>query len=399
MSLTVPLVMGPQGAVPTSPATLRQIVADSVSSTNPGYTSNLPASMIEDMLSTEVGSLSQIDQARIDAINSVTPYGANAFILAMLGAQAGLQQGMPTNTSVYVVLSGTAGYVIPPGFIVSDGTYQYVIQDGGVVETGGTTAQLYAVANQSGTWAVPAGTVTQVVTSVASGYTLTVTNPEAGIPSASAESVQDYRARVIQAQQITSQGTPTYVTGLLQNLAGVTPRLVTVLQVPGGWEVICGGGDPYAVGAAIYQGTLDLSTILGSQTSARNISVTLIEGPNTYTLTYVNPPQQVVNVSAVWNTNLPNFTAGAQVNQIGAPAIQSYINGIVVGQPINLQAMTQAFQTAIASVLSVDNLSVLTFSVKINGVTTNPSAGTDLIPGDPESYFYASASNVTVVQG
>ncbi len=234
---SLPLVMGPNGPVPTSADTLRQIIEQAVAATNPDYTANLPGSLIEDILSTQVGGLTQADQARVDAINSVTPYGANAFILGQLGPQLGIAQGAPTNTSVYVVFTGTAGYVIPPGFIVSDGTYQYVIQSGGVVGTGGTTSQLYAVASQSGTWAVPAGTVTQIVTSVASGYTLTVTNPEAGTPSTGSESVESYRARVLEAQKVTAQGVATFITTLVKDAPGVTPRLVTVLQVPGGWEV------------------------------------------------------------------------------------------------------------------------------------------------------------------
>lgn len=400
MSLTVPLVLGPQGAVPTSPLTLRQTILDNVAATNPDYTANLPGSLVEDVLSTEVGSVSQIDQARVDAVNSVTPYGANAFVLAQQGAMLGILQGTPTNTSVYVVISGTAGYVIPPGFIVSDGTYQYVIQAGGTIASSGSTSQLYAVANQSGTWAVPAGTVTQIVTSVASGYSLTVTNPEAGTPSVAAESVQSYRSRVLQAEQITVQGTPTVISTLLQDLPGVTPRLVTVLQATGGWEVICGGGDTYQVAGAIYQGTLDLSTLVGSQvSSARNITATIIEGPNTYDVTYVNPPQQTVTVAAVWNTNLANFTAGAQVNQLAATALQSYINGILVGQPINLNAMDAVFASAVSSVLPIANLSALTYTVKINGSTATPEAGTDLILSDPESYFEATASGITVTQG
>lgn len=391
--------MSSSGPVPTSPATLRQTILNDVAATNPDYTANLPGSLVEDVLSTEVGSVSQIDQARVDAVNSVTPYGANAFVLAMLGAQAGLSQGTPTNTSVYVVISGTAGYVIPAGFLVSDGTHQYAIQNGGVVESTGSTAQLYAVATQSGTWAVPAATVTQIVTSVSAGYTLTVTNPEAGIPATSEETVQSYRSRVIEAQKVTVQGTPAFLTTLLQAVPGVIPRLVTIYQVQTGWEIICGGGDPYAVANAIFQGTLDLSSIFGSLTDARNITVTLIDGPNTYTLAYVNPPQQVVTVAAAWNTTLSNFTAASQVNQLAAVALQSYINGILVGQPINLLEMTNAFQTAITSVLDPNYLTTLTFVVTINGVVTDPKPGTSIILSDAESYFYASASGITVAQG
>jgi hypothetical protein len=48
----------------------------------PDYTANLPGSLIEDISSTDVQALATIDQARVDAINSFSPYGANAFALA-----------------------------------------------------------------------------------------------------------------------------------------------------------------------------------------------------------------------------------------------------------------------------------------------------------------------------
>ncbi|EEF27062.1 conserved hypothetical protein, partial [Ricinus communis] len=77
--------MGPAGPVPTAPATLRQNLVNGVAATNPDYTANLPGGLIEDIASTDTGALVTIDQARIDAVNSVTPYGANAFILAQQG--------------------------------------------------------------------------------------------------------------------------------------------------------------------------------------------------------------------------------------------------------------------------------------------------------------------------
>lgn len=398
-SIDVPLIMTATGPVPTPVVTLQQTLINNVAATNPGYTANLPGSLIEDVSSTEVGGLALLDQARVDAINSVTPYGANAALLAQLGAQLGIPQGSQSNASVYVVFTGTPGYVIPIGFLVSDGTNQYSIQDGGTVGTGGTTPSLYAVATTYGTWAIPANSVNQTITSIPSGITLTVTNPSAGTPATAAESVQDYRSQIMTAQTVTAQATPNFITTLLQKLPGVVPRLISVRQVTSGWEVICGGGDPYQIAGAIFMGTLNLATIVGSTTSARNITVTILDSINTYTVTFVNPPQQVVAVAVTWNTTATNFTAGAQVNQLAAPAIQSYINSIVVGQPINLLSMQAAFENSVSSILSVDLISALTFSVTINGTLTPPNVGTNIIPGDPESYFYASASSITVTQG
>lgn len=400
---SVPLVMTSSGPMPTPAATLNQNLIAGVTAEVPDYTASLPGLLVEDLSSTATGALIAIDQARVDAVSSVTPYGANAYILAQQGMMLGIPQGQPTNTSVLVVFSGETipGYVIVPGLVVSDGTNQYTIQGGGVIQSSGQSTPLLAVASQSGTWAVPAGSVNQIATSLPSPYNtaLTVTNPVAGTPATAIESPQAYRARIMQAQQIAGQGTPAYLATLLQATPGVTPRLVSILQTAFGWEVLCGGGDPYAVAYAIYRGTLDLSTIVGSTTTARNVSVSIVDSPNTYTLPYVNPPQQVTTVQAVWNTNLPNFTAGAQVNQLGAPAIQTYVNSIIVGQPINLNAMSAAFQAAIASVLSVANLSALTFTVYVNGSVVTPEAGTELILGDPESYFDCAANGATVAQG
>ena len=397
-SITVPLTITSSGPVPTPPATLRSTLVTQVGSTNPDYTANLPGSLIEDIASTDTGALAQIDQMRVDALQAL-PITANPYLAMLLGQQLGIPQGTATNTSVDVVFSGSVGYVIPAGFTVSDGTYQYVVQDGTIIGGSGSSPQVTAIATQSGSWAVPAGTVTQIITSVPGGYTVTVTNPQAGAPAQSAETIESYQARVIQAGQAAGVGTVPYLKTLLQAVSGVVPRLISVQQSGSGWKVIVGGGDAYAVANAIYLGVLDLSTLVGSSTPSRNVSVSISSPPDTYTILFVNPPAQTVTGTVTWNTNLPNFTAAAQVNSLAAPALVSYINSILQGQPINELEMTAAFQDAVASVLPAANLTTLTFAINVNGVLTPPATGTSIIAGDSESYFSAAANAFTVQQG
>ena len=128
------------------------------------------------------------------------------------------------------------------------------------------------------------------------------------------------------------------------------------------------------------------------------MTVSIFDAPNTYSIVFVNPPQQVVTVAATWNTTLSNFTAGASVNQLMSLAGTSYINSIPVGQPINLMAMTNQIQAAVAPVLAPINLTTLTYVVTINSVVTAPTAGTSVIPGDAESYFYCSPTGFVSVQ-
>jgi hypothetical protein len=465
---SIPLIMTSAGPVATPVSTLYSNLINYVSNQVPGYTV-LPAGLIDDVSGTSVGALTAIDQARVDAINSVSPYGANAFLLAQLGAQFGVPQGVSANGNVYVQFTGPAGYVFQPGFLVGDGSNQYALQDGGVIQSNGMTPLLYAVATNSGTFPIPANTVTKLVTSIPSAYTVTVTNPSAGFPATSAESVQAYRSRVLQAGQVSSIGTPAYVKTLIEKVTGVQARLVSINAVSGGWQIVCGGGDAYSVANAILQGVGDIATLQGSQlaitgmTAAnpvvittnlnhgyiagqtvtvagatpnaynltytissvtattittttngsgfgayvsgatlspnpRNVSVSLFQNPNTYTIPFVIPPQQNVTVSVTWHTTMANFTGGTSVAQLAAPALQAYLNSIYVGQPINLLMMTEVFQNAVSSVILPQNITTLQFTVTVNGVSVSPTAGTSIIPSDPESFFNCASNGVTVTQ-
>ncbi len=469
----LPTVVTAAGLQPLSPSDLRAMLVALVASTNPGYTSDLPGTLIEDVASTDVGALTLCDQARVELVNSLTPYGANAFLLNQLGQIYGVQPGGPSNTSVDVEFSGPPGFVIAVGFTVSDGTFQYVVQDGGVVESSGSSGELTAVANQTGSFAVPANTVTQLVTSVPSGITLTVTNPLSGVPGAGAETEEQYRARILRAGLAASQGMPRYLRTLLDNVVGVQDRLVSIRQHPvGGWEIIVGGGDEYAVANAIFQAVFDVSTLTGSVMAVtdvtqanpgvvttdlnhglttgtvinitgiigmvelnstpltitvitaktfsvgvdttsfpawisggvvtpnpRNVVVTLNDYPDTYQIPIVRPPQQSVDIVATWNTTAVNFVASASVAQLGAPALVDYVNALPAGQPINLFQLQEVFQQAVAVVLPSSLLTRLVFTVSIDGIGVPVEAGTGIIAGDPESFLFATAASVQVVQG
>jgi len=261
----IPIVVGPQGRVNTPPATLLANLLAAVAAVNPGYTATLPGSLIEDISSTDVGALVTIDQALTDLINCINPLAANPYSLAQLGVLYGVPQGQDSNTAVYVVFSGTVGFNVPPGFTVSDGSHQYIVQaPGTIIGSGGSSEPVYCVATTAGIWAVPAGTVTTLVTSVPGAVTLSVTNPLAGIPSPGPQSLEEYQAQVIQAGLATSTGAPTLLRTALGKVPGVQPRLISIRQQSPGWQVICGGGDPYEVAFAIFNALFDVSNLQAS---------------------------------------------------------------------------------------------------------------------------------------
>ena len=269
----VPVLIGPNGRINTPPATLQANFIAGVAALVPGYTANLPASMIEDMTSTAVGALVTCDQLLTENINCLNPLTANPYVLNQLGVVYGVPQGLDTNTSAYVVFSGTVGFPVGQGFTVSDGTYQYTVQaPGTIVGADGSSAPILVVATVAGTWAVAASSITTIITSVPVGYTLTVTNPNAGTPSTSTQTLPDYQTQVLQAGLVASTGAPDILKTLLTNIAGVQPRLISVQQQSPGWLVICGGGDIYAVAYAIYYALFDVSNLMASTISVTGVT-------------------------------------------------------------------------------------------------------------------------------
>ena len=311
-STTIPIVLGPSGMIPDTPASVQAALIANVAATNPGYTATLPGTLIEDISSTDVAAILACNSALVELINSVTPYGANQFILNQLGQIYGVQQGQETNTSVYVVFTGSAGYIIPIGFTVSDGSYQYIVQDGGIISTSGTSAPLYCLATVSGSWAVPANSVTTLATSVPSGVTLTVTNPLAGTPSAGAQSVESYRSQVLQAGLAASQGMPRYLKTLLGNVSGVQPRLVSIVSTSSAWRIIVGGGDPYQIAYAIYSALFDINSLVGSVMSVSAISkaavavvtTTLNHGLTTGNTTTISGALGMTDANGTWTVTV-----------------------------------------------------------------------------------------------
>ena len=273
---TLPTVFTSSGLQPQAPADLNTQVIALATAYSPGLTATLPGSLIEDLSSTATAALVVIDQARVDLIASVSPNAANPYILNLLGQMYGVQQGVGTNTGVYVVFTaaGTPGYVIPSGFVVSDGTYQYTVQDAGVIGVSGSSQPLSCIATQAGTWAVPVNTVTQIVTSYPSTIRLTCTNPLAGSPGVGSQTVEDYRSQVLQAGQATFTGSVTALKTTLANITGVNATQISIrAQTGGGWEVIVGGsGDPYQIGFAILSSLFDPSTLVGSINQVTNIT-------------------------------------------------------------------------------------------------------------------------------
>lgn len=287
------------GPVPKTSEELRADLVSRATELSPGITTDLPGSLIEDIVGTDVGALLIADQIRVDLINSVGPLKANMYMLNLLAQQAGISaQKTEGATTVPVMFSGPAGFVIPQGFLVSDGTYTYQIADATVVLSSGVSSMVTAIATNTGSWAVPVGSVNQILTSLPSDITLTCTNPVAGTPGGAPETNFEFRERVWEAQMSTVQGYPGFIRQKLTDLSDVQARLVSVVQSGSSWIVMCGGGDIYEMAGAIYKSAGDISRLKGADLNVTGIT-NANPGVVTTDITHGFSSGQVIRITGV----------------------------------------------------------------------------------------------------
>lgn len=131
----------------------------------------------------------------------------------------------------------------------------------------------------------------------------------------------------------------------------------------------------------------------------RNVTASVYDYPDTYTIPYVVPPSQAVTMVVTWNTTATGFVSFSSVAAAAQPALAAYINAIPVGQPANLFELQATFQAATAALIPTQVLTRLVFAVSINGLGVAPQTGTGIIQGDPESYLVTTATAIVVNQG
>lgn len=404
VSFNLPLIMTPAGPQRVSTAALIQQLTALAESLSPGITSNLPGLLIEDITSTEAPGLALQDQARVDAVNSISPNGANAFVLLQQARALGFILGTPNNTSVIVFFtSNTPGYVIPAGFQITDGTNVYAIETGGVIGATNQSLALTAVSVAPGPFPVPANSVTQLVTQPPNNITLSVNNTVAGTPALTAENFSSFRFRVQQGMLAACTSGPRLIKTLLGNVPGVPSNLIATQAANGGIRAIVGGaGDVYQIAYALFSAVDNPTILQGSAISAmRNVTASIYDAPDTFPIQFVQSPAQAVTATVTWNTTQPNFTGGGAFASLTQAPMAAYINSLMPGQSINVLELNSIFQDAIQGVLDKTLLSRLVFNISINGTPTAQGAGTYLVTGDPESYFSTATAGTdfSIVQG
>lgn len=130
----------------------------------------------------------------------------------------------------------------------------------------------------------------------------------------------------------------------------------------------------------------------------RNNVVTINDWPDNYLIPFVVPLQQLVTIKFEWATESANYLTDATIASLVTQPVINYVNGIFAGKPMNINNIKDVFLQSINGTLDMSLISTLNVVVTVNGVITGVDAGTNIISGDPYSYWYM-ASNGVIVDG
>jgi hypothetical protein len=386
MTNVVDVTLTSSGAQVTSYDEINQAVIQAATELSAGVAVDMPAELMSAIAQSTAYGIKQAADYYALATNTFSPYGVNEFMLLAQGAQSGFTLNEFNRTSVVVKFMGVNGVRIPRGSLVGDGTYSYQSSVDGVISGG--YVEILCYATNDGSWAVPAATVTTVLTSFDGAYSITCTNLLEGTPAAGIETIPEYRARVLTALRVNTTATVSYLKSLLWAL-GIPQRLVSIdsnithVYVD---ETV----DKFNVANAIWQSGVNIAVLAGTTTA------TIQDYPDSYDIKYTKAAPVEAAIAIVWKSPLTNISNTAVKSSIIA-AVMPYVNALAIGYGINGTALTTIIVEAIASIVDKQNVTSLTYTISYSGTPITPTDTLYVLP-NPNEYLTILESAITITR-
>ena len=191
---------------------------------------------------------------------------------------------------------------------------------------------------------------------------------------------------------VTTDITHGFSSGQVINISGVT-GMVGINNVPLTITVL----SPHTFSIGIDTAASGSWTGGGLVTpNLRNNVVTINDWPDNYLIPFVIPLQQLVTIKFEWATESTNYLTDATISSLVSEPVIQYVNSIYAGKPLNINNIKDVFLQSINSTIDMSLITTLNVIVTVNGVITSVDSGTDIISGDPYSYWFIASDGVTV---
>ncbi|EHJ9463921.1 baseplate J/gp47 family protein [Salmonella enterica] len=246
----------------------------------------------------------------------------------------GIARKGATNSTVDLLLTGTAGTTITNGTVKDTNNVIWRLPDSVVIGVDGTVTAT-AICSKSGAVAAPAGTITTINTPTR-GWT-SVTNPAAATVGAPAETDAELRIRQGQSVAIPSITPFEGVDGAIANIAGVTRHKLYENDTG---KTDGNGLPPHSISAIVDGGDVTeiARTIRGNKgQGVRTWGKTSVTVPDKYGNPHIISFSRPTDVPVYGKITLKVFAGytsliGVQIQQ----AVADYINRLMIGDQVLL---------------------------------------------------------------
>lgn len=299
--------------------------------------------------------------------NETSVYTATGEALDVAAARAGYYRKSATPTTVIVTFTGNANTVVPAGTVISDGDNEYVTLDKTTVSNSGSV-QVQAQCTVPGAIKCPAGTLTELVTTVA-GLS-TVNNVNDGIIGTETESDNAFRDRI--TANYLNKRARSILGAIVDNVAAL-PNVISCVghENPTGDETTFDGitFPAHSICISVVGGDSEaIATVLGQQKTlgaetVGNTDVAYTDDSVNYQYVYkiYRPAELPIYVKVEY---VPNTYTGASVED----DVKELITGYIANNPLKIS------QTITGNIISnalsdYDKIDVLAIKVSTDGAT------------------------------
>lgn len=324
------------------------------------------ADIQNNLLDTATPMILELENIVCDLANGYAPTYANDFMWEILAQSLGLKYKDSTQSSVTLLFTGNAGDYIPSNTKV---TGNFVTQDSVIL---GTTGTAYATAYSDTESSYPANTITDILTSVPAG--VTVTNPSASIPATSATTNSELKLaaqRKLRNARISSYD---YAIANLVDI-GVTDRLINFkLQDVGNVgciEAVVGGGDVDEVANVLFNSFLVPTKLVSNPSdgdATRTATATINFFNNPFEVKWTLPKQLNLDISlslSLKDTVINALTFKENMQSL----LDEEINGRRVGTPLNLALLNSFIYESITD-MNIEGYKISTIKWVIKDADT-----------------------------
>lgn len=253
--------------------------------------------------------LARMWQDTEDVYNSAYVNTAEGTALDRLGPYVGISRIGEQCAVGSVVLTGTAGYIVPAGFRVAAGDRYFETDDDAAINANGTVQVPITAVDPGKAGNVVAGTIIDIVNPNAD--VTAVTNPTPTSGGRERETDVEFRERFYLSVSAGGAGTVDSIRGALLSVPGVRAAVVvennasapdSAGRPPKSFEAYVLGGQPTDIGAAIFSKKAAGIESYGTE----SVTVTDLAGyPHTVRFSYAQTVALALRVTITKNSSYP----------------------------------------------------------------------------------------------